>query len=88
LVQQLFAVDRERASSTTDELNQRPEVWQLIKKVAQAAQAHGRPLSVCGEMASVPHYIQRFTELGIHAFSVDIAKIKELKKAAGIGATD
>jgi phosphotransferase system enzyme I (PtsI) len=54
LIQYLLAVDRTdpRVSSLYEPL--RPAVLRTLGRIAAAAQAHGRPLSVCGEMAGQP----------------------------------
>ncbi|MBD3316513.1 MAG: hypothetical protein GF344_12060 [Chitinivibrionales bacterium] len=55
-------------------------LWGAIRRVAAAARNAGRDLTVCGEVASHPRYIQRLIGLGINRISVNIAEIRAIRK--------
>ena len=82
LTQYLFAVDRENDLVSYDYRSDRPVFWRLLKDMAQAAQAAGKPLSICGELAGDPQYLPKLTEVGIGTISVSARRISDVRKAA------
>jgi phosphotransferase system enzyme I (PtsI) len=70
LFQYLFAIDRNNEWVTHDFVPDRAAFWAMIKGVIKAARRHGKPLSVCGEIAGWPDYVLRLKQLGIEAVSV------------------
>ncbi len=80
LAQYLFAADRDN-EYVVDDLNMdRPVFWTLIGNIVSAAQRAGKPLSVCGELASDPQYLQRIHQLGIRSVSVNIQSIAGVRR--------
>jgi len=81
LVQYVLAADRE--DDGVDDYYQplHPAVLRVIRFVADAARDAGRPLSICGEMASDPTYAQLLLGLGLREFSVAPGEILEVKNA-------
>jgi len=57
-----------------------PAVLRLIAATTEAAQAHGRPVAVCGGLASDPGAAPLLVGLGVHELSAVPAVIPELKE--------
>ncbi len=70
LIQYTLAVDRtdERVSGLYHPLN--PGVLRLLRAIRRAAAKEGRPVSVCGEMASDPAILAILIGLGLTEFSM------------------
>jgi len=79
LIQYLFAIDRNNEFVAYDYKPARPVLWKLIKIIAEAAAATGKPLSVCGELAGDPEHIHRISELGIDTVSVSSRLITQIR---------
>lgn len=81
LTQFLFAVDRNNDRVAYDYSPDRPVFWSLIRRIAEAADQTGRPLSVCGEMAGDPRYLPKWQEIGIKTLSVSPRLIPGLRRS-------
>ena len=79
LLKHLLGTDRETGSVEFRKETQNALVWKYIAMVAASARKAGKPLTVCGEMASHHDFVQRFIGLGIHAVSVDFVHVRRLK---------
>jgi phosphotransferase system enzyme I (PtsI) len=81
LIQYLLAVDRAdpRVSALYQPLH--PAVLRTIYQVVQAGEAHGVPVSICGEMAADPLHALVLLGLGVHEFSMTPAAIPRVKAA-------
>jgi phosphotransferase system enzyme I (PtsI) len=81
LIQYLLAVDRTdpRVSSLYEPLH--PAVLRTLRRIAEAAEAHGRPLSVCGEMAGQPVEAVLLVGLGFRSLSMAPSAIPRVKEA-------
>lgn len=82
LVQYLFAVDRDNDRVSYDYNPDRPVFWNLIGSLADAAQRAGKPLSVCGELAGYPQYVEKLVAAGITRVSVSPRRITDVRNAA------
>jgi len=87
LIQYTLAVDR--ANETVSDLfrPEHPAVLRLIARVADAARAARKPLSVCGEMAADPNLFLLLLGLGIREFSMGprtVPVIKELAREVSV----
>lgn len=82
LIQYLFAVDRDNDYVSYDYNPDRPVFWQLIKQIADAAHASGKPLSICGELAGDPEYTGKLMDLGVNCVSVSPRRISDVRAAA------
>ncbi len=69
LVQYMFAASREDSHLEEYRLAHHPAILRLIHAVAGAGKAHGKPVSVCGEMASDPAMALLLVGLGIRSLS-------------------
>ncbi|MFU8812663.1 MAG: phosphoenolpyruvate--protein phosphotransferase, partial [Balneolaceae bacterium] len=65
LIQYTLAVDRgnEKIADLYEPFH--PAVWRIIQLIAEGAASAGKPLAVCGEMASVPHFAALLMGYGI-----------------------
>lgn len=81
LIQYLLAVDRTdpRVSALYEPLH--PAVLRTLRRIAEAAEAHGRPLSVCGEMAGQPVEAVLLVGLGFRSLSMAPSAIPRVKEA-------
>ncbi len=86
LVQYLFAADRDntRVATRFDTLS--PPVLRALKMVADKMEAHGTPLTLCGEMGGKPLEAIVLVALGFHGLSMSPAAIGPVK--AAVLATD
>ena len=82
LIQYTLAVDR--ANETVSGLfrPQHPAILRLLQRVADAARAARKPLSVCGEMAADPALFLMLLGLGIREFSMGPRMVPVLKEFA------
>ncbi len=80
LIQYALAVDR--SNKEVADLYQAcdPAVLRLIQLSLQAALAAGVPVSVCGQMSGIPHYVLLLLGLGLTEFSVPPGAILEIKR--------
>jgi phosphotransferase system enzyme I (PtsP) len=89
LVQFLFAADRgnARVAGRFDPLS--TPVLRALKAVADAGRAHGKPVTLCGELASRPLEALALAALGYRALSVSapaIGPVKAMLLALDVGA--
>jgi len=81
LIQYLFAIDRgnERVASYYQPFH--PALIQALMRIAAAAHAAGKTVTVCGEMASDPQALPIFLALGITRLSIAPAAADSLRTA-------
>jgi phosphotransferase system enzyme I (PtsI) len=79
LVQYLLAADREDEGSDPWYQPLHPAVLRLIRSMADAAAAAGRPLTLCGDMGGNPVYTELLVGLGLREFSVAPGALPGLK---------
>jgi len=81
LVQYLLAADR--ISDETDSAYEplHPAVLQTLASLATTARSKGKPISLCGEIASDPVYTAMLLGLGFRRFSVSPGRLLEIKHA-------
>lgn len=71
LVQYTLAVDRNNEHVSRYYIQHHPAVLSLIRHTILSADKFGTPLSVCGEMASLPIYVPLLIGMGITELSVN-----------------
>lgn len=81
LVQYLLAADR--ISDETDSAYEplHPAVLQTLASLATIARSKGKPISLCGEIASDPVYTALLLGLGFRCLSVSPGRLLEIKHA-------
>jgi phosphotransferase system enzyme I (PtsP) len=79
LTQYLLAVDRNnaRVASLYDSLH--PAVIRAILQVVESARVHGKPVSVCGEMAGDPVAALLLLAMGIDSLSMSVSSLPRVK---------
>lgn len=79
LTQYLLAVDRnnERVAKLYDGLH--PAVLRALMQVVDGAHRHGKPVSVCGEMAGDPAAVLLLLGMGIDSLSMSTASLPRVK---------
>lgn len=82
LVQYLFAYDRTRDDFCYPDLAGDPAVWKIISNLAVVARKAEKPLELCGAMATIPEFIPKLIELGIHTISTRPEYIAAIRRAA------
>lgn len=80
LIQYTLAIDRadEAVSHLYDPWH--PAVLTLLRQVIAAAGAHGKPVSVCGEMAGDSAFTEVLLSFGLRSFSMHPSCIAEIKQ--------
>ena len=81
LIQYCLAIDRTSRSLAYLASPFDPSILRLIAGVIRAGQDWGRPVSVCGAMASDPLAALLLLGLGIRDFSMEAAAIPEIKES-------
>lgn len=79
LVQYTLAADRNNSALAPYYISHHPAVLQLLKLTLQAGLEHNKPVSICGEMASLPEYIPLLLGLGFTELSVNPASWLQAK---------
>jgi multiphosphoryl transfer protein len=81
LTQYTLAAERgnERVADLADALH--PSILRLIQTVTESAQAHGKWVGVCGELASEPLAVPALVGLGVTELSVNPPAIPAIKEA-------
>jgi phosphoenolpyruvate-protein phosphotransferase (PTS system enzyme I) len=79
LVQYTLAADRDNTDVAHLYRPQSPAVLRLLKIAADAACAVGKPISVCGDMASNPQLAVLLVGLGIRELSVSPGDLPTVK---------
>jgi phosphoenolpyruvate-protein kinase (PTS system EI component) len=79
LVQYILAVDRTNEHIADMYVPYHPAVIRAIKRVVDGAAAHGKPVSLCGDMATDPRVLPILIGLGIRTFSMDARRIPRIQ---------
>ena len=79
LIQYLLAVDRNnaRVANLYDEFH--PAVLRALIQVVEAARAHGREVSICGELAGDPRATPLLLAMGVHSLSMGAGSLLRVK---------
>jgi phosphotransferase system enzyme I (PtsI) len=78
LTQYTLSVDRNTTRVTGLYNSLHPSVLTLINLTVQAAERHGIPVSICGEIAGDPTALPLFIGMGVREFSMNPTKIFDL----------
>jgi phosphoenolpyruvate-protein kinase (PTS system EI component) len=81
LIQYTLAVDRTNPNIANLFIPHHPAVLRAISRVAEAALSQGKPVSLCGDMATDERLIPFLVGVGIQAFSMDPQYIPRIQKA-------
>lgn len=81
LVQYMLAVDRTNEHIADLYVPHHPAVLRALARIARAADAAGKPLSFCGEMATNPRMLPFLVGIGIRRLSIESRQIPRIHKA-------
>ncbi len=85
LLQYFFAVGRDDAYVSQSYRTQDPVALRMLKRLADAAEYAGKPLSICGEVASDPQLLPLLIGLGFKDLSMDVRFVPQMEElAAGL----
>jgi phosphoenolpyruvate-protein kinase (PTS system EI component) len=79
LIQYLFAACREASHLQEYRLTHHPAILRLLHAVANSGKAHGKSVSVCGEMASDPTMALLLIGLGIRTLSLQANALPQVR---------
>ena len=80
LIQYTLAIDRADESVAHLYDPWHPAVLQLIHRTIERAQAAGKPVSVCGEMAGDPAFTDLLLAMGLRSFSMHPSRVATIKQ--------
>ncbi|MBA3480799.1 MAG: phosphoenolpyruvate--protein phosphotransferase [Pirellulales bacterium] len=80
LIQYCLAVDRSNKDVAALYTAADPAVIRLIDMAVKTANAHGRPISMCGQMCGNPLYTMLLLGIGLRTLSVTPSAIPEVKR--------
>lgn len=81
LVQYLFAADRGDTGVAKASHEWHPATLRLLARIVQGARSAGKPLSLCGELASRPKLLPLLLGLGFEDLSVAPAAVADIRAA-------
>jgi phosphoenolpyruvate-protein phosphotransferase (PTS system enzyme I) len=81
LCQYLCAADRMNSEVEPYYQSFHPAMFKLIKEVTSAFEKHGKPISICGELAADPTAAPVFVGLGLRKLSMGAASAAAVKRA-------
>ncbi|MCL5279440.1 MAG: PEP-utilizing enzyme, partial [Planctomycetes bacterium] len=82
LLQYFFAVGRDDARGSQSYRTLDPVALRMLKHLVDAAALAGKPLSICGEVASDPQLLPLLIGVGFRDLSVDIRFLAQVEEAA------
>jgi phosphoenolpyruvate-protein phosphotransferase len=82
LLQYFFAVGRDEVRVSQSLRAQDPVALRMLKRLVDAAAFAGKPLSICGEIASDPQLLPLLIGLGFKDLSVDIRLLPQVEESA------
>jgi phosphoenolpyruvate-protein kinase (PTS system EI component)/YHS domain-containing protein len=82
LLQYFFAVGRDDVNLSQSLRAQDPVALRMLKRLVDAAAFAGKPLSICGEIASDPQLLPLLIGLGFKDLSVDIRSLPQVEEVA------
>jgi fructose-specific PTS system IIA-like component len=81
LVQYLFAADRSDSSLMKTSHEWHPATLRMLERIAEGGRMAGKPVSVCGEMASRPKLLPLLVGLGFDQLSVAPSAVAGIRAA-------
>jgi len=80
LIQYTLACDRSDPTVANLYRSGDPSILRLIQMVLRAAEKHGKPVTVCGQMSSDPRFIPLLLGMGLRSLSATPQAIPRLKE--------
>jgi phosphotransferase system enzyme I (PtsI) len=82
LLQYFFAVGRDDAHNSQSYRTLDPAALRMLRDLVEAAALAGKPLSICGEVASDPQLLPLLIGLGFRDLSVDVRFLSQVEESA------
>ena len=79
-VQYMLGVDRTNAQMVDYYRPDHPAVLRALKRIAQVCIESGKDISVCGEMAHAPEFVEFFLGIGIRKLSLDPRRLYDTQR--------
>jgi len=83
LVQYMLAVDRTNEDVAEYYIPHHPAVLRAIKRIVDAANAAGKEVSICGDMAQKSGYLQFLIGCGLRTLSINPVYLAEIQEIIG-----
>lgn len=83
LIQYLMAADRTNPQVARLCDPSTPAIWRVLRRIIDACNERGRPVTVCGELAGQPRNFLPLLGLGLRRFSMSPALVPRLQELAG-----
>ena len=80
LVQYMLAVDRTNEQVSALYKSHHPAILRAIHRIVVAAQRAGKPVSICGDLATEAHMIPFLLGIGLRTFSIDIRSAPSIER--------
>ncbi|MFH1707732.1 MAG: phosphoenolpyruvate--protein phosphotransferase [Planctomycetota bacterium] len=80
LIQYIFAVDRNNENVAGSYDPTHAVLWSIMENVAATGRRHGIKVSVCGEMAGMPVFAERFRSIGVTSLSMSPRMIPRVRR--------
>lgn len=81
LIQYTLAVDRTNQHISDLFIPHHPAVLRSMARVVRAARNCGKPVSLCGEMASNPAFARFLIGIGLRSFSMEVRSLPAIQKS-------
>ena len=81
LIQYTLAVDRTNQHISDLFIPHHPAVLRSMARVVHAARNCGKPVSLCGEMASNPAFARFLIGIGLRSFSMEVRSLPAIQKS-------
>ena len=81
LVQYMLAVDRTNEQVSALYKSHHPAILRAIHRIVAAAQGAGKPVSICGDLATEAHMIPFLLGIGLRTLSIDIGSAPSIERA-------
>ena len=72
LIQYMLAVDRTNEQVSSLYLAHHPAVLRAVNRIVSAAIAHGKDISICGDLSADPRMLPFLVGIGLKKFSIDM----------------
>lgn len=80
LVQYMLAVDRTNEQVSALYKSHHPAILRAIHRIVVAAQRAGKPVSICGDLATETHMIPFLLGIGLRTLSIDIRSAPSIER--------
>ncbi|MEN8254524.1 MAG: phosphoenolpyruvate--protein phosphotransferase [Verrucomicrobiota bacterium] len=80
LIQYMLAVDRTNEQVSNLYLAHHPAVLRAVNRIVSAAIAHGKDISICGDLSTDPRMLPFLVGIGLKKFSIDIVNAPAVQR--------